>query len=209
MLRICAYALVLGLAGLAISAALADPPDDAFAGPQWRDTATAMDADRLERADLTFGTVMRDAIGPAAPEALSELATLLRTPTRDFEHNELVGVWRCRLIKIRTEAPTITIGGWDECDAEPGEHALFFSKLTGRERFNGNLWPEASDRMVYVGAFHYDNERVRPYSTVDSINEPTNGNQIGWVTMRGDRVVIELPAPEFRTAYDILEMAKK
>jgi len=198
------------LTALAPDLVLADPPDDAFAGPQWREVATYFDLDRLERSDAALGHALRRSVAHATdtPHLDALLAALTGAP-RDFEHEELIGDWRCRTIKIGGEPPGVIAYPWFDCRIEPGEHGLFFEKLTGSQRTSGVIWPEAPGRMVYLGAMSWGGEEPRAYAGPDRSADSDQRNDPAWVTMRGRDVLFEFPAPVYESEYNLLHLGRR
>lgn len=178
------------------------PPDygiDPFEG------LTESDLDRLYHVDAAFGQAVRAGLEGLEPIDLDALRAVFRLPTRSFDPAELVGDWQCNFITLKTGS--IIDNAPFTCRIEPGVQALSLDKPTGFLRLSAVLRELSEDRFLMVGATFGSNDEPRVYTNVVD-DDADRHNLVGWATMRGPDIVIEMPYPRQLGDYAILRMTR-
>lgn len=204
-MRVVFPALALALAGCshgerpaaATPAAVAD-------GLDWRTVATPADRQRLRdwrtawMAALPQARVV-DADGIAAQGALFAPDVALNAPAPP------PGNYRCRVFKLGAKD-----GGPRGFTAHPPfacrltrEHgALAFTKLTGSQRPVGHVYPDGTQRAVFLGSLVLGDERGAMRYGTDAQRD-----MAGWVERIGARRWrVVLPYPRFESLLDVVEL---
>ncbi|MEM6488111.1 MAG: DUF4893 domain-containing protein [Pseudomonadota bacterium] len=217
-----------------LAALQAAPPAGAQSVPtvdaaaRWQSVATETDVARHAAADAVLGYWFADTYGRLSAEERRIVGAVYADAPRAFTPDELVGTWLCRTIKLGGISGTMIAYPYFRCrieaDAAAEGAVLFFIKETGSQRSSGRIWPgmrraparpagrghrrPAASEMVYLGAGHYGREGVpRPYRARGATGSDER-NQIGRVTMRGARALIELPQPRRESVFNILELRR-
>lgn len=193
-------ASVLALSLLTAAPALAASGD-------WRADAKRADVRRIERLDEAWrealAEVRRDghgrdlrALGPLADPRVS-LARPQPTP----------GAYRCRTIKLGTQGagPSYIAYGWFRCRVEltPGGD-LILEKTTGSQRQAGSLYPDASKRLVFLGAVAWGADEGRA-----QYGASPERDQVGVFERVGvNQYRLALPWPQQESKLDILELRR-
>lgn len=118
------------------------------------------------------------------------------------------GAYRCRTIKLGTrDGGTLAYVDYPffACRVEltPGGD-LILTKTTGSQRFQGRLYPDTDDRLVYVGSQAWGDERGFP-----AYGAKPERDQAGVVERIGEnrwRVVI--PWPKQESKLDLIEIVR-
>ena len=176
----------------------------------WRDIASSEDASRLGRLDQAwrmaraeaevhgFATEV-EALGPLVDPYAGQAERLAPPP----------GAWRCRLIRLGSNAPGGTSYRADPfatCTVEPAPGGgLVLSRTAGPERMRGRLHPDTDRRLVYIGA-----RAEGPEQTGWPVYGQTlEGDQIGVFERIGsERWRLVLPWPGQESKLEILELVR-
>ncbi len=109
------------------------------------------------------------------------------------------GAYRCRTIKLGGLLP-LTAYGYFDCEIS-GDGTVI-EKLTGSQRFKGDLLP-SDGSLFYWGALHYGDEEPVAYGA-----DPER-NQVGClykVEGKPVRYRLEMPFPLFESTHDVIEL---
>ena len=109
------------------------------------------------------------------------------------------GAYRCRTIKLGGLLP-LTAYGYFDCEIS-GDGTVI-EKLTGSQRFKGDLLP-SDGGLFYWGALHYGDEEPFAYGA-----DPER-NQVGClykVDSKPVRYRLEMPFPLFESTHDVIEL---
>ena len=109
------------------------------------------------------------------------------------------GAYRCRTIKLGGLLP-LTAYGYFDCEIS-GDGTVI-EKLTGSQRFKGDLLPSGGG-LFYWGALHYGDEEPFAYGA-----DPER-NQVGClyrIEGKPVRYRLEMPFPLFESTHDVIEL---
>jgi hypothetical protein len=109
------------------------------------------------------------------------------------------GAYRCRTIKLGGLLP-LTAYGYFDCEIS-GDGTVI-EKLTGSQRFKGDLLP-SDGSLFYWGALHYGDEEPVAYGA-----DPER-NQVGCLQRLEGKPVryrLEMPFPLFESTHDVIEL---
>jgi uncharacterized protein DUF4893 len=174
----------------------------------WQDKATAFDADRFGKLEESKSKALHEAENGGRGRDLAVIHEVL-DPTAS-SRGSLVGQWRCRTIKLGGMSPD-KIYAWSSCRiAGRGEH-MSFVKLNGAQRTRGDLYPNESGGLVYLGASSAKGESMHRYSGGgNSIGaQATPDDQIGLLVSTGrDSARLELPYPVQESTFEVIELKR-
>ncbi len=110
------------------------------------------------------------------------------------------GAYRCRTIKLGGLLP-LTAYSFFDCRISGSGTKI--EKLTGSQRFSGELLASQAGGHFYRGALHYGDENPLPY------REDGDRSQVGCVYRIEGKPVryrLELPFPRFESTHDVIEL---
>lgn len=110
------------------------------------------------------------------------------------------GDYRCRTIKLGGLLP-LTAYSFFDCRISGSGTKI--EKLTGSQRFSGELLASQAGGHFYRGALHYGDENPRPY------REDGDRSQVGClyrIEGKPVRYRLELPFPRFESTHDVIEL---
>lgn len=193
--RAAVWAMAAALCGAALAG---DAPD-------WRAIITAQDSTRLSEQVATRTEVVAQlrAVG-AAPGVRAALAVLDRHAT-PIHRPDLIGAWRCRIIKIGGD-PLVTPYGFFDCQIEDSIEGLVIHETSGSQRFLGRLLPESAASMLYLGALYLpiDGRPPGAYGADARMDQAGRLYRISRNELR-----IELPRPAFESDYDVIHLVRQ
>lgn len=188
------FAAALTLGGVAHSAS-----------EDWRKDATRDDAQRLARLPQAWTQALAQARAAGFRKQLASLGPLADPAPGRVSAPPAPGNYRCRTFKLGSPAPDglkYVAYGWFKCRValSPGGD-LTLEKTTGSQRTRGNLYPDTSRRLVYVGAQAWGDEGAAVYGR-DAARD-----QIGVLERTGARQWrLVLPFPKQESLLDIMEI---
>ncbi|WP_372054083.1 DUF4893 domain-containing protein [Tistrella mobilis] len=164
---------------------------------------TTLDQQRLEAFDTARAEAVAEARAGGSPEDVSVLDEVLSGRPTTMEPAEMVGIWRCRTIKLGGLLP-LTVYRDFKCRITDDGAGLRLEKLTGSQRTGGTFYDLADKtRLGYAGAGWVAGEAPARYDT------ETERNQVGYLVVLGpERMRLELPLPQFESKFDILELRR-
>ena len=196
------FSLSLLAAGFALAATAAQ------AG--WQDQASAYDVGRLGKLEESKAKGIAEAEAGAPQGDVATIHALLDAHPTGVSPGSLVGGWRCRTIKLGGITPDV-IYGWFACRISAHGDRLYFQKISGSQRTNGFLYPDASGGLVYLGASSVTGEPAHTYSgngaSVGAAATPDD--QIGLLLATGENSArIEFPYPVQESTFDVIELRR-
>ena len=159
---------------------------------------TLFDAERLEGLDTSRlrGLAAAMAEGGAADRALvGGLYADGLAPAGEIAP----GNYLCRTIKLGGLSPLIVYQDFS-CEISVAKGGYGLIKTTGSQQLSGTLVP-SGDGLLYAGALNYSDEAPIAYGA------DAERDQVGCLYRVGaedPRLVLELPAPQFESHFDIL-----
>jgi hypothetical protein len=185
----------------------AQAPLPAQASDDWQVYAKPSDVQRLSRLDSAWEEGLKRARAEGHEAELDALGSLAKpggglTP----RVQPAPGEYRCRTYKLGGEAQGLPFVAYPyfKCAVEltPGGD-LIVRKLDGSQRFEGKLYPERDNRLVYLGAAALGSETPPAYG------DDAERDQIGVLARVGDqRWRLALPWPQAESVLDIIELVK-
>ncbi|MBB4052431.1 hypothetical protein GGR20_002074 [Devosia subaequoris] len=191
LFRSSAIALAMLAALPAIAPLACAVPDNASISP--------FDADRMDGLGIARTRGLAEALR-AESAADRELVSLLFAPGIAPQAPVPDGNYRCRTIKLGGLLP-LTAYSYFDCVVAQGGTKI--EKLTGSQRFSGDLLATDAGGHFYRGALHYGDEDPRPYQ------EEGDRSQVGClykVDGKPVRYRLELPFPRFESTHDVIEL---
>ncbi len=176
----------------------------------WQDQASAFDAGRLGKLSESRAKGLQEAAQGASQADLATIHAVLDAEPVHVEGAQLAGIWRCRTIKLGGMTPDV-IYSWFRCRIGARGGVLTFQKLTGSQRTNGTLYPDASGGYVYLGATSVANEPTHSYSGsgASAGAAATPDDQIGLLLATGSNSArIEFPYPVQESSFDVIELRR-
>jgi hypothetical protein len=161
------------------------------------------DKARLAQFDTVRSSAIAEAEAGADAQDRLVLDRVLSGSGLEFEPDyDPSGDWQCRTIKLGGGLPLV-IYGWFKCRISDDGSGWSLEKTTGSQRTSGRLFNESGNRLVYVGAGHYADEKLRSYG------QDAERDQVAYV-VRPDakRLRFEFPLPKFESRFDILELKR-
>lgn len=191
----------------AVTPAPTTPPEpEPQASDKWRDYAKADDADRLSRLAGAWATGLAKARDAGHADELARLGALADPKAATLANpHPGPGAYRCRTVKLGGGSGLIAYP-WFKCQIEltPGGD-LLLRKLTGSQRQEGSFYPDADQRLVYLGGQAWGATETRAGRYGD---DPMR-DQIGVLERIGDqRWRLAMPWPRVDSDLDLLELAK-
>ena len=186
----------------------AQAPLPAQASDDWQVYAKPADVQRLSRLDSAWTAGLKRARAEGHEAELDALGALAKpggglTP----RVQPAPGQYRWRTYKLGGDAQGLPFVAYPyfTCEVEltPGGD-LIVRKLDGSQRFEGKLYPERDNRLVYLGAAAWGSSETPP----DYGDNPER-DQIGVLERIGEeRWRIALPWPLVESSLDIIELVK-
>lgn len=183
------------------------PAPSPQASDDWKVYARPADVQRLARLDSAWQAGLKRARAEGHEGELTALGALAEpggglTP----RVQPAPGQYRCRTYKLGGEAQGLPFVAYPyfKCEVEltPGGD-LIVRKLDGSQRFEGKLYPERDNRLVYLGAAALGSETPPAYGA-----DPER-DQIGVLARVGEqRWRLALPWPQAESVLDIIELVK-
>jgi hypothetical protein len=179
----------------------------------WRDEATPADMQRLEQLSQSRAKGLEEASRGNSAD-LDAIRSILQAGAVPAAPGKLIGVWKCRAMKLGGLTPEI-VYGWFKCRiSQSHDGRIFFEKLSGSQRTSGYLYPEG-DGFVYLGASYVNYNGVREKPPVYSGRGASAGaaatpdDQIGMLSLAYDgRARLELPTPVQESVFDVIELKR-
>jgi hypothetical protein len=177
------------------------------ASGDWRADAKPGDVHRLERLDRAWSEALAQARAGGYGRKVKALGAVTDPDVSLSRPQPTPGSYRCRTIKLGSPnngLPFVAYG-WFRCRVEltPGGD-LVLEKLTGSQRQYGNLYPDASRRLVFLGAVAWGADEGRARYGRDSERD-----QVGVFERIGaGRYRLALPWPKQESKLDILELRR-
>jgi hypothetical protein len=180
---------------LGIAPAMADGELDALLSDS--------DKDRLANFELTRAAAIKEAKTGGAAEDVAILEQVLAgTPATVRSGFNPNGAWKCRTLKLGGQLP-LTIYPPFQCRISEDGIGWRLEKTTGSQRVSGHFYDDTENRLVFVGAGHYANEKPKAYG------EDPERNEVAYAfNVEGGRLRLEFPAPQFESRFDILELSR-
>lgn len=193
----------LALAGL-LAAAL---PAAALAAPEIR----PRDQDRLDAFDPSLGRALSQALADGAEADVATLAGVMRGHPLPLGRLDLVGDWRCRMLKLGRNLPLVVYSDF-RCRITPEGEGWRFEKLSGSQRSAGHIAIDEG-RLVYLGAGYVAGEAPVPYADLPEVSDPRAIPQVlpevaVVQQVAGDRVRMMFPLPVLESEFNILELRR-
>jgi hypothetical protein len=169
------------------------------------------DRDRLARLDEARAKAMDEAAEAGIAERAA-IDSVMEAESGPISEQELMGAWRCRIMKVGGYAPA-KLYDWYHCRiSETDSGHLFFEKIDGGQLIAGTLDPIGDNSYVLLGAMSVKGAPRAVYSGGPGAGAgaPTAiSDQVGLVSMIGpDRARIEFPYPAIESTFDIIEMQR-
>lgn len=194
------------MTALVLSLAIATPVLAASAN--WRADASRSDVRRLERLDEAWDAALSEARSDGHGRELKALGPLADPRVSLARPQPTPGAYRCRTIKLGSQGMgglSYIAYGWFRCRValSPGGD-LILEKTTGSQRQAGNLYPEASRRLVFLGAIAWGSDEGRARYGRDPERD-----QVGVLERVGpDQYRLALPWPKQESKLDLLELRR-
>ncbi len=191
---------------LALSVMLAGPAI-ASASDDWRSRAAPADIQRLERLDKAWDAALSEVRAQGRGRELTRLGVLADPTVSLPRPHPTPGAYRCRMVKLgsRNAGPALVAYGWFRCRVAltPGGD-LILEKTTGSQRQAGLLYPEASRRLVFLGAVAWGVDEGRA-----EYGRDPERDQVGMLERIGaGRYRLALPWPKQESKLDLLELKR-
>lgn len=164
---------------------------------------TAGDKARLAAFDKVRAEAIAEAKKGGTPTDVATLDAIIAGKALSFSGTyDMSGNWQCRTVKLGGR-PALTIYGWFKCRISDDGSGWRLEKLTGSQRTSGTFYTESDTRLIYIGAFHYADEKPRRYGT-----DPDR-DEVAYVIRADDRRVrLEFPSPKYESKFDIIELKR-
>ena len=176
----------------------------------WQDAASAYDVGRLGKLSESRAKGLSEVEQGAPREDVAIIHSVLDAHPTQISPESLAGTWRCRTIKLGGITPDV-IYSWFRCRIGARGGKLTFEKITGSQRTNGILYPDASGGYIYLGASSVADEPRHFYSgNGASVGAPgTPDDQIGILLATGaNSARIEFPYPVQESTFDVIELKR-
>lgn len=190
----------------AVLSLLAAGPALAASG-DWRADASRSDVRRLERLDEAWDAALSQARAEGHGRELRALGALVDPKVSLARPQPTPGNYRCRTVKLGSpgSGPSYVAYGWFRCRVAltPGGD-LILEKTSGSQRQAGNLYPEASRRLVFLGAVAWGAGEGRArYGRDPDRDQVGVFERIGATQYR-----LALPWPKQESKLDLLELRR-
>lgn len=162
---------------------------------------TEVDENRLAQLEESRSRGIAEALTGGGAEAAASVESLFRqglTPVAELP----AGGYQCRTIKLGGPFSPFVAYDWFVCRVDASDAGLRIEKLTGSQRFSGDLI-EVGGGLVFRGADHYADESPRAYDA-----DPER-NSVGCVTRvspGAGSYLLETPLPFLESTHDVIEM---
>lgn len=166
-------------------------------------TLTKADRARLAQYDAVSRAAIQNARDHGAAGDIREANRALAGTPRKILGDDLLGLYRCRTIKMGGNLP-LTVYGWFSCKIDLDDRGYRLVKTSGSQRFTGHFIDESETRLIYYGATHTISERPVSYGW------DADRDQVGYFFKTGPRSYrLELPLPRFESKFDVIELQRK
>ena len=205
--------LALGLTVSACSAMLPSGTVIQSPAPDWRQTATSDDRDRLRDWRGAFVSALKDARASGHDAEIAREGALLEPDAALGGGPIPNGDYRCRVIKLGAKSPGmldyVAYPAFDcrirpvaGVPANPPGGLQELAKLTGSQRYVGLVFPGDLMRQVFLGTIVLgDEQRAMQYG------RDKERNIAGFVERIGPgRWRMIMPRPHFESQVDVLEL---
>lgn len=178
------------------------------ASGDWRADAKRADVRRLERLDEAWAQALAEARRDGHGRELRALGALADPRVSLARPQPAPGTYRCRTIKLGSQGAaglSYVAYGWFRCRVEltPGGD-LILEKTTGSQRQAGNLYPDASKRLVFLGAVAWGTGEGRA-----QYGRSPERDQVGVFERVGaNQYRLAMPWPQQESKLDILELRR-
>lgn len=185
-------ALLLAAALTPMASALACQVPDAA-------PVTPFDGDRMTGFETARSRGLAEALVAENADD-RELVSALFAPGETSISQIPDGDYRCRTIKLGGLLPLTAYGYFACAISDDGSR---IDKLTGSQRFSGDLLPSDGGGLFYWGALHYGDEAPMDY---DAEAERSQVGCLYKVSGKPVRYRLELPFPRFESTHDVIEL---
>jgi hypothetical protein len=174
-------------------------------GADWRGLATRDDRDRIRNWRDAWTEALTQANRSNAA-AISAGGALFEPDTALADVQPPLGDYACRTVKLGRNPQGGTLDYVDypvfRCRIEQASGRLRFTKLTGSQRPAGNIFPDNSRRMVFLGTLVLGDEtRALRYGRDEE------RNMIGILERVGERRWrLVFPRPHYESLLDVIEL---
>jgi hypothetical protein len=177
------------------------------ASGDWRVDAKRGDVRRIERLDEAWTQALAEVRRDGYGRDLKALGALADPRVALARPQPTPGSYRCRTIKLGTQGvgPSYIAYGWFRCwvALTPGGD-LILEKTTGSQRQAGNLYSDASKRLVFLGAVAWGADEGRA-----QYGRSPERDQVGVFERVGaNQYRLALPWPQQESKLDILELRR-
>lgn len=178
------------------------------ASGDWRGDAQRADVRRIERLDEAWTEALSEARRDGHGRDLRALGALVDPRVALARPQPAPGTYRCRTIKLGSQGAvglSYVAYGWFRCRVAltPGGD-LILEKTTGSQRQAGNLYPDASKRLVFLGAVAWGAGEGRA-----QYGRSPERDQAGVLERVGaNQYRLALPWPQQESKLDILELRR-
>ncbi|ODT14544.1 MAG: hypothetical protein ABS35_34400 [Kaistia sp. SCN 65-12] len=191
------------LAALAMGALTLLGGNAAADGQMATRTLTQADKARLAQYDTVSRAAILGARDHGAAADIRQANRALAGAPRTILGDDLLGLYRCRTIKMGGNLP-LTVYGWFTCKIDLDGLGYRLVKTSGSQRFTGHFIDESEKRLIYYGATHTISERPVSYGW------DKDRDQVGYFFKTGPRSYrLELPLPRFESKFDVIELERK
>ncbi|HEV2082270.1 MAG TPA: DUF4893 domain-containing protein [Brevundimonas sp.] len=185
------------------------PPGSGGVLTDWRAAITPNDRDRLNRLDRAWSQALTEARRDEGSGDLASVGNLIDPDAARPGAEPPVGDYRCRTIKLGNQGGRGGLGyvvyGWFDCRIERTRNGLRFAKLTGSQRQTGLLFPESTERMVFLGGLALSDE-----PNASSYGQNPERDVVGvWERFGDRRWRLVMPWPVYESTLDLLEVVPR
>lgn len=164
---------------------------------------SATDRSRLENFESNRESAVMDAnTDPDEPvvENLEKerktLDTVLIGRPQKITEDDILGAWRCRMLKLGGRPP-LTVYGFFQCNIHKDGDKIVFEKVTGSQPTKGALMATGADRFLYAGA------------SKGAYGDEEKENEVGYLFKAGPkRLRLEFPQPHYESQFNIMELVR-
>lgn len=175
----------------------------ALAQTGWREAIQSADQQRLDNQAQARSQAMSTLQQATGPDARIAARAMKGAPVQ-VSQNQLLGNWRCRVIKTGGDLP-VTVYGFFDCQIEQTAVGLVIQKTSGSQRFFGRLYPDTAQTLVYLGALSLPVDGQPP----GAYGENADYDQVGRLyQISRSELRLELPNPRFESDYDVVQFLR-
>ena len=139
---------------------------------------------------------------PGSPTDRAVLDGLVVKKASTFSGFDLTGDWQCRTIKVGGPV-NFVVYGWFKCSVTDDGSGWMLAKTTGSQRPTGRFYDDGETRLIYLGSFSVNDDRVKPYGN------GADTDQVGYAFRTGPEAWrIEMPAPRYESKLDVIELKR-